>query len=856
MGTDDQQREGAAAQAIPLSADLLTAARCQVAMLSAVDNAPELHTPAGAQQAARRYRHCWLPLLAKQGPGAQLLPPLDVHWAWHCHMLNPVMYAQDCGRLLGRTLDHPLISDDTLAFGTAMSLWASECPNEPWDPVPGSAEPAEVGSIELKLVAAMGRQTSFFYQVNRPGFLDLRYLEGSLARYRMFLHLMRRTRGSGLFCVPTYDVDLMWHAHQLCPLAYAEDCQNVMGKLIDHDDTDQDRSTGAKLDTSFQSTADTWLALYGVPYERAGTLYLGEAPPPLPVPAPFPIPPLAKAAHASHHNGALQAALTNRSVCQVCVVVTEAKNLERHKGVIHVKARPLAKLSKPCMQTSGALAGAASGWPREAASFQVEMSTGGLVFEVWDRPAGILSGLKSDKLLAAAQVTWPEVLEQPGYVLERMLLLSPTGKFKHGEKPPSLRVALSITPPEQGPYLLRTWPRATLTDDNGEPVGAESTGRWVTRAVKDHTGADVAVMRTLAKTGRKDRKTQESPVAVSPGQRLHQLHNLAASNTPGVVVGKAQELLPPGTLYGTPYGEAASYVADISLTDDSSVTYELTVRLKASGERALTAALTPKVATWARKQPLQSPPVALIEGRQLEYAVPGASPAQEAGFFTLVRYTAEHPRGKATALLNWTRGIMEVQPTERIPLVALLGTCLAQAAQDLTPPAAPDRRTKLRVLKAQRAAEKAAKKRGGRPVDEWGSVAYSRPHGGTTTRQTSSSSSGGTDNSLPLWYMTPLLIDTSSGGGCGSVEHHHNHGAGACSTAAGLCGSAGAGCAASACGASGSCGASAGTWRGGQFVWGGKQLRRRGEQLWGRGEQLWRRGEQLWRGGKQLLGRE
>ena len=81
------------------------------------------------------------------------------------------MYAQDCGRLFGRTLDHPLISDDTLAFGTAMSLWASECPDEPWDLVPGSAEPAQVGSIELKLVAAMGRQTSFFYQVNRPGFL-------------------------------------------------------------------------------------------------------------------------------------------------------------------------------------------------------------------------------------------------------------------------------------------------------------------------------------------------------------------------------------------------------------------------------------------------------------------------------------------------------------------------------------------------------------------------------------------------------------------------------------------------------------------------------------------------------------
>lgn len=234
-----------------------------------------------------------------------------------------------------------------------------------------------------------------------------------------------------------------------------------------------------------------------MPYERAGTLYSGEAPPSLPVPAPSPIPPLAKAARTAPLNGALQTALTNRSTFQVCVVVTEAKNLERHKGTIHVKARSLAKLSQPCMQTSGLLGGGASGWPRESATFQVEMSTGGLVFEVWDRPAGILSGLKSDKLLASGHITWAEVLEQPRYLLDRVLLLSPTGKFKHGEKPPSLRVAVSVTPPEQGPYLLRTWPRATLTDDNGQPIGAESTGRWVTRVVKDHTGADVAVMRTL-----------------------------------------------------------------------------------------------------------------------------------------------------------------------------------------------------------------------------------------------------------------------------------------------------------------------------------------------------------------------
>jgi hypothetical protein len=88
----------------------------------------------------------------------------------HLAVTSQVAYADDCKRLFGRTLDHPLIQDDALAFGSAMSLWASECPTEPWDPTPGTAQP-EVGDVEARIVAAMGRQASFFYQVNRPGFL-------------------------------------------------------------------------------------------------------------------------------------------------------------------------------------------------------------------------------------------------------------------------------------------------------------------------------------------------------------------------------------------------------------------------------------------------------------------------------------------------------------------------------------------------------------------------------------------------------------------------------------------------------------------------------------------------------------
>jgi hypothetical protein len=54
MSSLEQERERAAVRSIQLSVDLLAAARCQMAVLGAVDQAPGLHTPAGAQQAARR----------------------------------------------------------------------------------------------------------------------------------------------------------------------------------------------------------------------------------------------------------------------------------------------------------------------------------------------------------------------------------------------------------------------------------------------------------------------------------------------------------------------------------------------------------------------------------------------------------------------------------------------------------------------------------------------------------------------------------------------------------------------------------------------------------------------------------
>ena len=96
-------------------------------------------------------------------------------------------------------------------------------------------------------------------------------------RYKGFLHLAAKSKGQ-LFLVPTYDIDLMWHTHQLDPIAYRIDTLHALGKVLNHDDTDSDRHEGSKLSTSFQEMKLLWEEIYSIPYEKAGAMYRGIAP--------------------------------------------------------------------------------------------------------------------------------------------------------------------------------------------------------------------------------------------------------------------------------------------------------------------------------------------------------------------------------------------------------------------------------------------------------------------------------------------------------------------------------------------------------------------------------------------------
>ena len=72
----------------------------------------------------------------------------------------------------------------------------------------------------------------------------------------------------------------------------------------------------------------------------------------------------------------------------------------------------------------------------------------------------------------------------------------------------------------------------------------------------------------------------------------------------------------------------------------------------------------------------------MINGRKLQYEVPDASPLEEEGFVTLIRYNAQAPQGKATALFNWKVSAMEIHPEEDVVLVLLLCTATMRSVAD------------------------------------------------------------------------------------------------------------------------------------------------------------------------------
>eukprot|EP00408_Alexandrium_pacificum_P058569 CAMPEP_0171159398 /NCGR_PEP_ID=MMETSP0790-20130122/3019_1 /TAXON_ID=2925 /ORGANISM="Alexandrium catenella, Strain OF101" /LENGTH=760 /DNA_ID=CAMNT_0011623895 /DNA_START=94 /DNA_END=2377 /DNA_ORIENTATION=- len=264
--------------------------------LDTVDQHPCLYLNKNILKAAiQRYEQIWLPLLAslpeKQQSG--LVPPLDVEWVWHCHMLAPKAYEADLRKVLGTgmLIDHRLLtpSQRTAGRSKAKALWEKQDKQASaiFDIEPQlqaaplreeiAWESPTPSRLEYDIADAAARQMSFHYQVAvMPHYRDYKFLHKAADRYiANFLELKKRFPAK--FWVPTYDIDACWHAHMLHPKDYAAETEKLAGQVLNHDDSVNDRTEGSKLTSCWEETVETWRrAFAGAEAARAGGMFRGN----------------------------------------------------------------------------------------------------------------------------------------------------------------------------------------------------------------------------------------------------------------------------------------------------------------------------------------------------------------------------------------------------------------------------------------------------------------------------------------------------------------------------------------------------------------------------------------------------
>jgi len=269
--------------------DLVQGAKNLLDFLGLVDEHPSLFSGPVLKNAIRRHEHLWLPLIALQQRmygRTNLAAPLDIAWVWHVHMLAPHHYEKDCDNIVSGLVDHYPVTPRQRQAGLlrAKRVWEKRYPFEPFeinldkDPRPVPQPCSTCGTrIEYNLEKACQRQFKFYYQVSLPHYRDNRFLKDAVDRY--VTHLRLKQNNPVVFLVPCYDFDLIWHAHQLHPTKYKQTTTKWLGRILKHDDSVTDRTTGSKLYDSAIKTRAIWKEA-GCSLNKAGAMYRGDPPDP------------------------------------------------------------------------------------------------------------------------------------------------------------------------------------------------------------------------------------------------------------------------------------------------------------------------------------------------------------------------------------------------------------------------------------------------------------------------------------------------------------------------------------------------------------------------------------------------
>jgi hypothetical protein len=224
--------------------------------------------------------------------------PRDVALMMHTHMLSPVKFQQDISgnprysKLAGE-IEFPLLRlltkiqhidrDDVEHFGE--KRWAERYPQagyhlvKPLNKLGDKTFPPKMVLVaatshnkrypvvqpisSIDLAQAVKRQISFAQKITATYPYDPvpnPLLLSSQERYAKFMNLLRLNTVAML--VPTMDIDLFWHTHQLSTTTYLSWCTRYVGRHINHDDTLPE----VELSTGTDDTVAVWALNYSEDY--------------------------------------------------------------------------------------------------------------------------------------------------------------------------------------------------------------------------------------------------------------------------------------------------------------------------------------------------------------------------------------------------------------------------------------------------------------------------------------------------------------------------------------------------------------------------------------------------------------
>ncbi len=122
----------------------------------------------------------------------------------------------------------------------------------------------------LDLVGVVIRQGSFIEKLHNIDWLHSPALPSTMKRllvkYQRFVTIMKDDKH---MAVPTLDVDLAWHTHQLSPSQYMAYTIATTGQFVDHDD----KVAETALNDAFAWTSKTYQKLYNEPYSECTCWY-------------------------------------------------------------------------------------------------------------------------------------------------------------------------------------------------------------------------------------------------------------------------------------------------------------------------------------------------------------------------------------------------------------------------------------------------------------------------------------------------------------------------------------------------------------------------------------------------------